>query len=140
MLVINRRIRIPLREFDFQFARSGGPGGQNVNKLSTKAILRWGVERSPSLPEDVRERFCARFRRRITREGEFVLTSQRFRDQGRNVADCIEKLRNLMGNFVSTLLALSAPILRLTLCSVQTERFWSTFNFIFNFTASSAAK
>ncbi len=96
MLIVNRRIRIPLREFDFQFARSGGPGGQNVNKLNTKAILRWGVERSASLPEDVRERFCARFRRRITREGEFVLTSQRFRDQGRNVADCIEKLRGML--------------------------------------------
>ena len=96
MLVVNRRIRIPLREFDFQFARSSGPGGQNVNKLSTKAILRWGIERSPNLPEDVRERFCARFRRRITREGEFVLTSQRFRDQGRNVADCLEKLRGML--------------------------------------------
>ena len=65
MLVINRRIRIPLREFDFQFARSGGAGGQNVNKVNTKAILRWEVERSPALPGDVRERFCARFRRRI---------------------------------------------------------------------------
>jgi ribosome-associated protein len=96
MLVINRRIRIPLREFDFQFARSGGAGGQNVNKVNTKAILRWEVERSPSLPEDVRERFCARFRRRITREGEFILTSQRFRDQGRNVADCLEKLRGML--------------------------------------------
>ena len=96
MLVVNRRIRIPLREFDFQFARSGGPGGQNVNKLNTKAILRWGIERSPNLPEDVRERFRARFRRRITREGEFVLTSQRFRDQGRNVADCLEKLREML--------------------------------------------
>ncbi len=96
MLIINRRIRIPLREFDFQFARSGGPGGQNVNKVNTKAILRWEVERSPSLPESVRERFLARFRRRITREGEFVLTSQRFRDQGRNVADCLEKLREML--------------------------------------------
>lgn len=96
MLVVNRRIRIPLREFEFQFARSGGPGGQNVNKLSTKAILRWSVERSPSLPRDVRERFLARYRRRITREGELVLSSQRFRDQGRNVADCIEKLRGML--------------------------------------------
>ncbi len=96
MLVINRRIRIPLRELRFQFARSSGAGGQNVNKVNTKAILRWAAARSPSLPEDVRERFLARNRRRITREGELVLASQRFRDQGRNVADCLEKLRGLI--------------------------------------------
>ncbi|MDA0999853.1 MAG: alternative ribosome rescue aminoacyl-tRNA hydrolase ArfB [bacterium] len=96
MLVVNRRIHIPLREFHFQFARSGGAGGQNVNKVNTKAILRWAVSGSPSLPADVRDRFCERYRRRITREGELVLASQRFRDQGRNVADCLEKLRQLI--------------------------------------------
>jgi ribosome-associated protein len=101
MLVVNRRIRIPLREFSFRFARSGGPGGQRLNKASTKATLRWDVLRSPSLPEDLRERLLARFRRRIIREGELLLSSQRFRDQGRNVADCLEKLRAMIGE-VST--------------------------------------
>jgi ribosome-associated protein len=96
MLVVNRRIRIPLRELRFQFARSSGAGGQNVNKVSTKAILRWPVTSSPSLPEDVRERFLERNRRRITRDGELVMSSQRFRDQGRNVADCLEKLRGML--------------------------------------------
>lgn len=96
MLIVSRRIRIPLREFHFQFARSGGAGGQNVNKVNTKAVLRWAVSRSPSLPADVRDRFLARHGRRITREGELVLASQRFRDQGRNVADCLEKLRQLI--------------------------------------------
>ena len=96
MLVVNHRIQIPLRELRFQFARSSGAGGQNVNKVSTKAILRWKVESSPSLPEDVRKRFRSRFGRRITREGELVMSSQRFRDQGRNVADCLEKLRAML--------------------------------------------
>ncbi|MDH3283807.1 MAG: alternative ribosome rescue aminoacyl-tRNA hydrolase ArfB [Acidobacteriota bacterium] len=96
MLVVNEEIRIPLRELRFQFARSSGPGGQNVNKLSTKAVLRWRVATSPSLPEPVRERFMDRYLRRITQGGELVLTSQRFRDQGRNVADCLEKLRQML--------------------------------------------
>lgn len=93
MLEINSRIKIPLREFDFQFSRSSGAGGQNVNKVNTKATLRWDVAGTGSLPEEVRGRFLEKFRRRITLEGELVLSSQRFRDQGRNVADCIEKLR-----------------------------------------------
>ncbi len=96
MLEVNSRIRIPLREFHFRFSRSSGAGGQNVNKVNTKATLRWGVAGSASLPGDVRERFCERFRRRITGEGELVVTSQRFRDQGRNVADCLEKLRGML--------------------------------------------
>lgn len=96
MLEVNQRIRIPLREFHFSFSRSSGAGGQNVNKVNTKATLRWQVERSPSLPDDVRARFLERYHRRITHDGELVLTSQRFRDQGRNVADCLGKLRVLL--------------------------------------------
>lgn len=96
MLVVNKKLSIPLREFQFTFARSGGPGGQNVNKLNTKATLKWPVTTSPALPDDVRERFTNRYRRRINSEGELVLTSQRFRDQGRNVADCLAKLRDML--------------------------------------------
>ena len=54
------------------------------------------MTRTPSLPEGVRQRFLSRYARRITQEGELVMTSQRFRDQGRNVADCLEKLRVLL--------------------------------------------
>lgn len=96
MLVVNSRLQIPLAELSFTFSRSSGPGGQNVNKVNTKATLRWPVATSPSLPEAVRQRFCAQNRRRITSEGDFVIHSQRFRDQGRNVADCLSKLRELL--------------------------------------------
>ena len=96
MLVVTPKLKIPLREFRFTFARSSGPGGQHVNKVNTKATLRWPVSSSRSLPEGVRRRFLARYRRRITSQGELVLTSQRFRDAGRNVADCLEKLRKML--------------------------------------------
>lgn len=96
MLVINRQLRIPLREFRFTFARSSGPGGQNVNKLSTKALLHWRVINSPSLPGAIRGRLLAKCRRRVSREGELLISSQRFRDVGRNVADCLEKLRKML--------------------------------------------
>jgi ribosome-associated protein len=96
MLVINNRLQIPLREFDFDFVRSRGPGGQRVNKVNTKAVLRWDVGASKSLPEAVRKRLMAANRRRISREGHLVITSQRFRDQGRNVADCLAKLQQIV--------------------------------------------
>ncbi len=96
MLSVNDNIVIPLNEFHFSFARSGGPGGQNVNKVNTKVTLRWDVTRSTYIPDDVRERFTARHHRRITNQGEFVIHSQRYRDQGRNVADCLAKLRELL--------------------------------------------
>ena len=76
--------------------RSSGPGGQNVNKVNSKAVLRWNVAASPSLPADVRERFLAIHRSRLTGEGELIVTSQRYRDQGRNVADALEKLRAML--------------------------------------------
>jgi ribosome-associated protein len=96
MLVVNSRIRIPRSEFELSFARSSGPGGQNVNKVSSKALLRWPVMASPSLPADVRERFLSKFGSRLTTEGELVVTSQRFRDQGRNVDDAFEKVRAML--------------------------------------------
>jgi len=96
MLVVSDKLKIPLREIQFQFVRSSGPGGQHVNKVATKAELRWPVHASPSLPEPVRRRLVERQRRRINNQGELVLTSQRFRDAGRNVADCLEKLRAML--------------------------------------------
>lgn len=96
MLHVNDRIQIPDTEFQLAYARSGGPGGQNVNKVSSKAIMTWDVTQTPSLPEDVRERFLARYGRRISKDGILQITSQRYRDQGRNVDDCRAKLVDLI--------------------------------------------
>lgn len=106
MLFVSEKLKIPLREFEFTFVRSSGPGGQNVNKVNTKAILRWSVAHSPSLPDAVRTRFTTKYRRRISKEGDLLVTSQRFRDRGRNVADCLSKLRNML------LVACEVPKLR----------------------------
>jgi ribosome-associated protein len=95
-LVINPRLKIPTSEFTWTFVRSSGPGGQNVNKVNSKAVLRWPLAASTSLPADVRDRFLARYGRRVTADGELLVSSQRYRDQGRNVADCLEKLRDLL--------------------------------------------
>ncbi len=95
-LVVSPRLRIPLSELRFSFARSSGAGGQNVNKVNTKATLRWAVLASPNVPAGLRARFATRFPRRITARGELLLSSQRYRDQGRNVADCLDKLRGML--------------------------------------------
>lgn len=87
---------IPERELVFSFARSSGPGGQNVNKTETKATLRWDVSRSPSIPADVRARFVRTFATRITTDGELVISSQRHRDRLRNIDDCLEKLQSML--------------------------------------------
>jgi ribosome-associated protein len=89
-------IRIPLDEFGWSFARSGGPGGQNVNKVASKAVLRWDFDQSPSVPEDVKARFRERFPSRLTTDGELVLASELTRDQGRNREDCLEKLAAML--------------------------------------------
>ncbi|MCI0334076.1 MAG: aminoacyl-tRNA hydrolase [Planctomycetes bacterium] len=95
-LRINAQLAIPRRELRFTFVRSSGPGGQNVNKVASKAVLRWSVTSSASIPEDVRGRLLARAARQINDRGELVLTSQRYRDQARNIDDCLEKLRQLI--------------------------------------------
>jgi ribosome-associated protein len=83
-------------ELHFTFVRSSGPGGQNVNKVNSKAVLRWNVMASPGLPEGARGRFVSRFGNRLTDAGELVLSSQRFRDQRRNEQDCLDKLREML--------------------------------------------
>lgn len=95
-LAVDNRLHIPLDEFEFTYARSSGPGGQNVNKVNSKALLRWPVCTSPSLPEAVRHRFLNRYGNRITAEGDLLISSQRFRDQAKNVDDCLEKLREML--------------------------------------------
>ena len=95
-LEVSPRIRIACREFEWGVARSSGPGGQNVNKVNSKVTLRWPLFESEGLPPDVRDRFVAAYKRRLTTEGDFVMSSERYRDQLKNVADCLEKLRELL--------------------------------------------
>ena len=95
-LSVTDLLAIPLDEFRFEFARSGGPGGQNVNKVNSKAVLRWRPAESPSLPPAVRDRLLRAVASRLTKEGELLVTSQLTRDQSRNVDDCLEKVRELV--------------------------------------------
>ena len=96
LLDVSRRIQIPCSEFTWSVARSSGPGGQNVNKVNSKVTVRWRLVESSSVPADVKERFIAAYRRRMTNEGELLLSSERFRDQQKNVDDCLAKLRELI--------------------------------------------
>ncbi len=84
-------VEIPRSELTFSYARSSGPGGQNVNKVNSKVILRWSLTLSSCLSEVAREHLGRRLSHQLTLENEIVISSDRFRDQGRNREDCIEK-------------------------------------------------
>jgi ribosome-associated protein len=96
MLVISERVSIPDDELRLTFSRSSGPGGQNVNKVASKATLHWAVSTSPNLPEDVRQRFLGAYSSRITKTGEIVIHSEEFRDQPKNIQACRDKLREMI--------------------------------------------
>jgi ribosome-associated protein len=95
-LEITPSLKIPDAELRLSFARSSGPGGQNVNKVSSKAILHFDVLNSPSLPPDVKQRFAEQWRSRLTTTGEVVIHSEEFRDQPRNIEACYDKLRQMV--------------------------------------------
>lgn len=87
-----RKFTLPYAELDFSFVRSSGPGGQNVNKVNSKAVLRWNVARTYCFsPEDL-HRILGKLAARLTVEGDLLVTSDRFRDQKQNKDDCVEKL------------------------------------------------
>ncbi len=92
MIRITDRLAIDESELSETFVRSSGPGGQNVNKLATAVQLRFDVRRSPSLPEEVRQRLERRAGRRLTQEGVLIINAQRYRTQERNRADALERL------------------------------------------------
>ena len=95
MLVVTRHWSIPRDELQISYVRSSGPGGQNVNKVASKAVVRWSLAAS-SVAEDLRTKLAERLARRLTVDGELGLTSQRYRDAPRNLDDCLEKLRLLL--------------------------------------------
>ena len=92
MIRITDQISIDESELEESFVRSSGPGGQNVNKLSTAVQLRFDVRRSPSLPNDVAVRLMRIGGKRITKDGVLVLVAQNHRTQERNRADALERL------------------------------------------------
>lgn len=87
---------LPLHEIEFTFVRSSGPGGQNVNKVNTKATLRWNLESCTSLPEELLFRLRMKLANELTQSGDLLITSDRFRDQIRNREDCLEKLKQML--------------------------------------------
>ena len=92
MIRITDQISIDESEIDESFVRSSGPGGQNVNKLSTAVQLRFNVRNSPSLPNDVALRLMRLAGRRMTKDGVLVLIAQNYRTQERNRAEAQERL------------------------------------------------
>ena len=93
---INDALQIPRAELSFDFSRSGGPGGQNVNKVNTRVMLRFDVAGSPSLSDWQRGRIRSRLATRITKDGVLVLASQRHRTQSANRQATIERFAELL--------------------------------------------
>ncbi len=96
MLKITEDISLDERELQERFVRASGPGGQNVNKVSTAVELRFDVVGSPSLPESVRARLARLAGRRLNDEGILVIRADRFRTQERNREDARERLAELV--------------------------------------------
>ena len=95
MLRISRFIVIDENDLDISFVRASGPGGQNVNKLSTAAQLRYDVARA-QLPPDAYARFVRIAGQRLTKDGVVVIHAQRFRTQERNRQDAIDRLTEML--------------------------------------------
>jgi ribosome-associated protein len=96
VIPVSPSISIRDDEVSFEFIRSSGPGGQNVNKVATAVRLRFDVLHSPSISDEVRLRVLASARKRITDQGVLHIEARRFRTQERNRQDAIERLKTLL--------------------------------------------
>lgn len=96
MIQVTPTIAIDESEIQQEFVRASGPGGQNVNRVATAVQLRFDVSNSPSLPYEIREKLLSLAGRRITKEGVLVIDARRFRTQGANRQDAMERLVGLI--------------------------------------------
>ncbi len=95
-LVVGFGMAIPARELAVSYSRSGGPRGQNVNKVETKATVRFDVAHSLAVPEWARPLLLERLAGRLTNDGELVVSSERHRSQAQNLAAARERLAELL--------------------------------------------
>jgi ribosome-associated protein len=96
MIKVTRNITIGESEIEERFIRASGPGGQHVNRAATAVQLRFDVAHSPSLPDDVRERLIRLASSRMTEDGVLIIEAKRFRSQGRNRQDALNRLVKLI--------------------------------------------
>lgn len=96
MIPVTADLSLDERDLDERFVRASGPGGQNVNKVSTAVELRFRMHGFSELPEDVRERLARLAGRRLTNEGEIIIQAVTHRTQERNRADALERLVDLI--------------------------------------------
>ena len=99
-LYITSILEISLAELRFKFNRSSGPGGQNVNKLNTRAELQYNFAQSAVLSTLQRQRIAEKLSARLNSEGLLIVHSERFRTQGRNREDCLDKLSALLAEAI----------------------------------------
>ncbi|CAN9508895.1 unnamed protein product [Ophioblennius macclurei] len=90
--VEDNHVQVPVERLTVSYSRSGGPGGQHVNKVNTKAEVRFHVRTADWLPEDVRLKILEKNKNRVNKAGELLVTSELSRSQHRNLTDCVEKI------------------------------------------------